>query len=464
MTDRTLARAARPAGPILTRFCPPALVYQLRTRPLEFLTSVAEKHELAHLGWAGSPVYFVTTPELVKEVLLNTQQFVKGIILKKLEVIIGKGLITLNGEAWRDARRRLQAVFHRNLLRVQQEIVVRHTTQMIDRLREQPQQAPVNLDRVMNELAFNIALELFVGASYDMVEDHGQLQWAIDNLNAYAKWRTWSFTSEHRNTRRNRDFRKALGVLEGIVEKVVEARRHESAGGRDARCDVLTLMLNAGFQGEQLRDHIMTMLIAGHETTGTALSFLWAHVARSQAVQNALYEESRGLPAGEVDWEGVPFTEAVWKETLRLYPSVPILDRLATEPVRLGEYTIPAGANVLWSPYVMHRSPRWWPQRRDPNAFDPWAFLNDPQPEPGAYIPFGEGPRMCLGKSLADMEALTIVSLFVRAFAITPVQDEPVRVQTLVTLRPKGGVAVRLSPRRPETNRSPESDTELVAY
>jgi cytochrome P450 len=111
----------------------------------------------------------------------------------------------------------------------------------------------------------------------------------------------------------------------------------------------------------------------------------------------------------------------------------------------------------------MHRSPRWWPQRRDTSEFDPWAFLNDPQPEPGAYIPFGEGPRMCLGKSLADMEALTIVSLFVRAFAISPVKDEPVRMQTLVTLRPKGGVAVRLTSRAPESSNSPNSDTELVA-
>jgi cytochrome P450 len=450
MTASTLTPAQRPTGPVLTRFFPPALLYHLRTRPLEFLTSVAQQQqqqEVVHLGWAGWPTFFVTTPDLVKEMLLNTQQFEKGIILKKLEVIIGKGLITLNGDAWRDARRRMQSVFHRHLLQEQQGIVVRHTRQMIDRLQSEAAAGPVNLDRVMNELTFNIALELFVGAGPDMVEDHAELQAAIDNLNAYAKWRTWAFTSEHRNTRRNREFRKALAVLENIVEKVLAARRGDTAQASAARCDVLSLLLNAGFEGQPLRDHVMTMLIAGHETTGTALAFLWAHVARDVRVQNALYEEARCTSDDAIALEAIPFTDAVWKETLRLYPSVPVLDRFAKEEVRLGDYRIPARSNVLWSPYVMHRSKSWWPHRSDPNAFDPWAFLNDPPPAPGAYIPFGEGPRMCLGKSLADMEALTVVSMFTRAFALESTRSDAIRTRTLVTLRPEGGVPVRLTPR-----------------
>jgi cytochrome P450 len=148
-----------------------------------------------------------------------------------------------------------------------------------------------------------------------------------------------------------------------------------------------------------------------------------------------------------VDVESLPLAEAAWRETLRLYPSVPVLDRFAVDESEIGGYRIPKGANVLWSPFVMHRQARYWPGRRDLDAFDPQAFLDCPAPEPGAYIPFGEGPRMCIGKSLADMEALTIISLFVRAFRVEPVDSSPVRMRTLVTLRPYHGVPVRLTAR-----------------
>jgi cytochrome P450 len=228
---------------------------------------------------------------------------------------------------------------------------------------------------------------------------------------------------------------------------VIRARKAQTAEERAQHTDVLSLLLAEGFDGKPLRDHAMTILIAGHETTGTTLSFLWAHVARRPDLQERLCGEGLELGGDTVDLERLPLTDAVWKETLRLYPAVPILDRLAVEDVDLCGYRLPRGANVLWSPYVMQRSPKLWPHRGDPNEFMPEAFLSDPPPLPGAFVPFGEGPRMCLGKGLADMEALTIVSLFSRAFRIAPAQPGDIEMETLVTLRPAGGVPVRLSPR-----------------
>jgi cytochrome P450 len=274
-----------------------------------------------------------------------------------------------------------------------------------------------------------------------------ELQWAIDTLNAYARWLVWAVTPPSWNTRRNREFRKAIGLLDAIVERIIDERSREHGGDADERCDVLSLLQAAGFEGKALRDHVMTMLIAGHETTGTALSFLWAHLARAPEFQEVLVLESIEQAPEEVDVDTLPLTEAAWRETLRLYPSVPVLDRFAVEDTEIGGYLIPKGANVLWSPFVMHRMERYWPGRCDLDAFDPQAFLNCPDPVPGAYIPFGEGPRMCIGKSLADVEALTIISLFVRAFRVEPVDDSPVRMRTLVTLRPFDGVPVHLTPR-----------------
>jgi cytochrome P450 len=238
-----------------------------------------------------------------------------------------------------------------------------------------------------------------------------------------------------------------MGVLDSLVERIIEQRAHETAQQGKLRCDVLSLLRSAGFEGKPLRDHVMTMLIAGHETTGTALSFLWAHVAREPAIQAALTQESNTVDPDAIDLESIPFAEACWRETLRLYPSVPVLDRLAVDDTELGGYRIPQGANVLWSPFVMHRMPQHWPTRRDPNAFDPQGFVDDPAPDSRIYIPFGEGPRMCLGKSLADMEALVIIALFAQTFHIEPAEPGPVRMRTLVTLRPRDGVLVQMRAR-----------------
>jgi cytochrome P450 len=435
---------------------PPVLVYQMRCRPLAFLSRVAEQHAIAYLGRVKDPLYFISDPELVKALLLDTRHFVKGDLFRKLELIIGRGLITSNGDEWRDARRRLQPIFGRGVLPGQQAIVIRHTLTTIERLRSAARHGAVNLDRAMNELTFRIALELFVGAGDDAVQNMEELQWAIDTLNAYARWLIWAVTPPSWNTRRNREFRKAIGLLDSLVERIINERSTEHGAKNEERCDVLSLLRSAGFEGKALRDHVMTMLIAGHETTGTALSFLWAHLARAPEFQDSLEQESRAQAPQEVDVDGeaLPLAEAAWREILRLYPSVPVLDRFAVEDSEIGGYRIPKGANVLWSPFVMHRSARYWPGRHDLDAFDPQAFLDCPAPEAGAYIPFGEGPRMCIGKSLADMEALTIISLFVRAFRVEPVDNSPVRMRTLVTLRPYDGVPVRLTARVRPANAS----------
>ena len=440
---------------------PPVLLYHLRYRPLDFLAEISEGRDMARLGWAGNPLYYAATPEVVSEMLFDPQRFVKGSLLKKLEIIIGRGLITLNGDEWKDARRRVQKLFRREALAHQQETILRHTGEMVERLKGSQQ--PVNLDRVMNELTFNIALELFLGADADTVDDMEGLQDAIDNLNAYAKWRTWSFIPPHWKTRRNERFRAALALLDAVVEKALAKRLKESAAERASRMDVLSQLLEAGFEGRPLRDHVMTMLIAGHETTGTTLSFLWAHVARRPEIQQALYQEVSTLGAGAAEPEKLPYTEAVWKETLRLYPAVPVLDRLAVKTTQLGGYRIPAGANVLWSPFLLQRSRKYWPHRENPNNFEPSAFLNDPPPAPGTYIPFGIGPRKCMGQALADREALTIVSRFVRAFEVETTETADVAMQTLVTLRPQGGVLVKLTQRPAAVRESSDGEGNMAA-
>ena len=421
-----------------TSYCPPLLLYNMMYRPLDFLTEVGRQFDIVRLGWLGVPFYLVTGPDLVKQLLSDTKRFEKGSLFKKLEIVLGKGLVTLDGKDWIDARRRISQAFARGLMADQQEIAIRHTLAMIDRLKANGS-ATINLDRLLSELMMRVAMELLFGAASDDV-DLDEFHQAVDTCNDYARYRIWSLVPEKWNTARRRRFVKALATLESVVSRVIEVRKRDAARAR--RSDVLSLLLEAGFDGAELRDHVMTMLMAGHETTAGSVTFLFGLLARHPEIQDDLYDEVRHLPSGSVPLTDVPLTEAVWREALRLYPSVPMLDRQAMVDVQLGEYRIEAGANLIWSPYVMHRK-----YFSHAEAFSPSRFLPGAGMESGTYIPFGEGPRMCIGKWLADIEGLTITALVSREFHIEPADRDALRVRPMITLRPERGFVVRFRPR-----------------
>jgi len=435
------AAGKRPSALLSARLCPPLMLYQMMYRPLPYLLEVGLKHEIVRLGWLGAPYFLVSEPELIKQMLADPQKFQKGSLFKKLQLVLGKGLVTLDGQAWIDARRRVQQAFRPGLIAEQQEIVIRHTRNMIERLRKAPAGEPIDLDAVTTELMLRVALELLFGATPGDI-DLDEARRAVDVCNAYARYRIWSLTPESWNTPRKRKFLAALATLESVVNRVIDERRRETKVALRERCDVLSLLFEAGFEGVELRDHVMTLFIAGHETTAGSVAFLLGLAARRPDVQQALFDEACGLPANSVPQGDLHFTEAVWKETLRLYPSVPMMDRTVTEDARLGRYSIPAGANLIWSPYVMHRK-----YFSDAERFDPRRFLDGAQPAPGTYLPFGEGPRMCIGKGLADMEGVTITSLVARAFEIEPADRSELTVRPMITLRPERGFLVRLRPR-----------------
>lgn len=444
MSERKGALSAglkKPPAVLRTSLCPPLLLYKMMYRPLEFLTEVGCQYDLVRLGWLGVPFYLVTGTELVKQMLSDTKRFQKGSIFKKLEIVLGKGLVTLDGQEWIEARRRINQAFARGLMSDQQAIVIRHTLEMIDRLQTSRPSAAVDLDSLLNELMMRVAMELLFGASSDDV-DLEEFHQAVDVCNDYARYRVWALAPEKWNTARRRRFVQALATLESVVSRVIERRRRDTQAERSRRCDVLSLLLDAGFDGVELRDHVMTMLMAGHETTAGSVTFLLGLLARHPEVQDDLFDEVRELPPATVPLSGLPLTEAVWRETLRLYPSVPMLDRQAITGVQLGEYRIEAGANLLWSPYVMHRK-----YFSDAAAFSPSRFLPGSATAAGSYIPYGGGPRMCIGKSLADMEGLTITALLMRELRLEPAEAGPLCVRPMITLRPVKGFVVRFRPR-----------------
>jgi cytochrome P450 len=205
-----------------------------------------------------------------------------------------------------------------------------------------------------------------------------------------------------------------------------------------------------GMGDAQLRDEAMTLLIAGNETTAVALSWAWYLLSRHLEINNRLQEELDAVLGGRAptfeDLPLLPYTTAVLKEAMRLYPPAWIFSRRPIEDDEIGGYRVPAGTTVLISPYVTHRNPEYW---EEPETFNPERFEEEPsagRPE-FAYLPFGGGPRKCIGDRFALVEGVLILAAVAQRYNLRLVQGHKVAPEPLVTLRPKGGIQVFLEER-----------------
>ena len=250
-------------------------------------------------------------------------------------------------------------------------------------------------------------------------------------------------------TPRNLRYRRALGELNAIVGAVIDERRRDS---RDAG-DVLSALLavrdedGAPIDNRAIREEVRTQLAAGHETTSAALFWSLYELARAPEHEAKLHAEldALGRPPTDADVARLPFTKMVIEESLRLYPPVVWMGRVAVEDDEIRGFRIPAGSCVVFSMYVTQRHRDFW---EDPDRFEPNRFAPDSAPRPrSAYLPFGLGPRRCIGERFAMMEAILILALVCRRFRVRLVRDEPVLPEVLATLRPRPGVMVRLEAR-----------------
>jgi cytochrome P450 len=254
-----------------------------------------------------------------------------------------------------------------------------------------------------------------------------------------------------------RRFERARARLDAVIYRIVEERRRE---GRD-RGDLLSTLLHAvdeegdrtGMTDEQLRDELMTIFLAGHETTANALAWTWYLLSQNPEVEARLHAEldevlNGRLPTAE-DFPRLRYAEMVVAESMRLYPPAWAVGRLALEDHEVGGYLIPRGSLVLVSQYVMHRDPRFWPEpeRFDPGRWTPEAKAARPQ---FSYFPFGGGPRRCVGEGFAWMEAVLILATLARRWRLRLAPGAAVRTEPRITLRPgKGGMRMRAASREP---------------
>jgi cytochrome P450 len=263
-------------------------------------------------------------------------------------------------------------------------------------------------------------------------------------VNIPASWPT------PRNRRANREYE----FLDSLVYRIISER--QSQENSKHHTDLLSLLMGAmdedGSQmsPKQLRDETMTIFLAGHETTALTLSWTWYLLSENPMAEARLHEELRGVLGGRApeirDLERLPFLQAVVNEVLRLYPPAYLLARTSVAPSNIGGYEFPTGTTVLASQWVMHRDARYYD---DPDSFRPERWLDGLMGRlpPGAYFPFGDGPRRCIGQSFALMESALVTATVAQRFRFRLVPGHPVVPEPLVTLRPRHGIRMTVEAR-----------------
>jgi cytochrome P450 len=396
---------------------------------------------------------FLVHPDHIKHVLQdNARNYVKGIVIAKLKVLIGDGLFTSEGDFWRRQRRLSQPAFHRDHLAGFATTMTETTTAMLDRWAARARTgAPFDVSAEMSGLTLGIVGRALFSRVLDAdADDVGQ---ALTAALAIVNERAIRFLPSPIwwPSATNRRLRRAIAVLDRVVYDIIETRRRAATQPRDLLAMLLLARdeeTGAGMTDRQLRDEVMTFLLAGHETTAVALTWTWYLLDRHPAVAERLRAEvaaALGTRTPTVDdLPRLGYARMVVEEAMRLYPPVWGFMRQAIEEDRVGGFTIPKRSVVTISPYVTHRHPSYW---EDPERFDPERFTSERiRGRPRfAYLPFSGGPRLCIGNEFALMEAQLVLAMTVQRYRLRLVPGVRVDAESRLTLRPRGGLPMSVS-------------------
>lgn len=399
----------------------------------------------------------VADPELAQHVLVrNHRNYVKSRNYEGLRLVLGNGLVTSEGEHWRRQRKLAQPAFHRQRLAALAEVMAACVEERLQAWDERTLRGPATVDvhQEMMQLTLRIVGRTLFGT--DLGTDLGELGPAIttalhkanDFAESLLRLPLWLPTPS------NLRFGRAKRVLDGIVHHIIEERRRSAQAGDAQRDDVLGMLMAATDESgtermsdEDLRDEVMTLFLAGHETIATAMSWTWMLLHQHPDVAARVRDEAATVLGGRApglhDLPRLTYTSQVLDEAMRLYPPAWIMERAALEEDRLGPWRVPPRAIVAVSPWVLHRHPALWPE---PSRFDPDRFA--PERAEGrhkhAYLPFGAGPRICIGNAFALMEAKIILATMIQRYAVEVTRPDRVVPDPKVTLRPKDGMPGRL--------------------
>jgi cytochrome P450 len=420
---------------------------------LKFFSDMVQYGDLVRLDFGPRTMYLVADPEGIKYVLQdNNRNYTKGYDVTK--PLIGNGLVTSEGDFWRKQRRLMQPMFHRSKVDEFAQVMVSTTDEIIVGWADHAaEQTPIDVSAEMTRLTQQvIARTMFSTEVGNQTQMYMQaFEYGLEYLNQ-RMFNPIPFLDKL-PTPTNLRFKKSVQTIDDSIYALIEKRRIEDTDPGD----LLSMLLSArdadtgeGMSDQQIRDEVTTIFFAGHETTASTLSWAWYLLAQHPEIEARLHEELDRVLAGRqptaADYTGLVFTRLIIDEVLRLYPPAWMFARQTIEADEIAGYHIPAGSMIMLSPYVTHRHPAYW---ENPDQFDPERFLAERSADRPkyAYFPFGGGPRLCIGRDFALVEAALVLAEIAQRYRMRLVEGAEVHAQPIATLRPRPGVPVILEAR-----------------
>ncbi|MEM8505807.1 MAG: cytochrome P450 [Cyanobacteria bacterium P01_D01_bin.1] len=431
---------------------------QLQSQPLEYIGGLWHEYgDLVRLKvMPGFTIFLSMHPDHAEHILsTHSENYEKpDFFLKPMGLVQGKGLFSSEGEHWQQHRRLMQPAFQQRRLVRLHGVIWDCVESLLREWEEKPAGEVIDIAAEMKRLTLKIVgLALF---SVDISDESNRLAQAlrIGVEYVYGRLTTPLSLPVWVPTPTNRQFLQAKSTIDSVVLEIIQNRRQHPKSSDD----LLSMLMSAtdeetgkGLSDLELLNEMITLFNAGHDTTATSLAWTWYLLGLHPAVaENMRSEVETVLQGGEPTFEKLPqlkYTRRVFDESLRLCPpGMGLAPRAALAADEIGGYSIPQGAIMNIAFYFTLRHPDFW---EDPEAFDPDRFLpekvsNRPK---YAYMPWGAGPHVCIGKNFALMEMMTILSAIAQRFKINLISKQPIEIDPRFTLRPRGGVKVRLDKR-----------------
>jgi cytochrome P450 len=469
-----------PPGP--SSRLPLKIVFDFLREPLTVLHNLSKEYgDISHFKFGKHHIYLINNPDYIKDVLVNyDNNFIKSRGLQLAKRVLGEGLLTSEGELHRRQRQLIQPIFHPDEIPNYANIMTDYT---LDISSQWYDKVTIDIHKEFMHLTLAIVSKSFFNVSIEGSETKEIDQYVTTIIEHFNRARMpFAGVIEKVPLPSNIQFHHAKEQLDKIIYRIIDNHVNNDSdnngqqNGSYPHKDLVTLLLQGQADGyispsennedvnkrnrkkihnkitrankQQLRDNVMTIFLAGHETVANALTWTFYLLSQNPKEEKMLHNEVDSVLHGNnvattKDISKLEYTQRVFAESMRLYPPAWAIGRQAIEDCKIGDYIIPAGSSVLMSQYLMHHDPRYFPE---PERFDPerWNSQEKAKRPRFSYFPFGGGVRSCIGETFAWMEGILVIATIARRWKMRIMPGHPVDLQPLVTLRPKYGMQMRL--------------------
>jgi len=445
-------KSAKPPGPRGSLLL--GSLRRVQREPLELMREGFRDHgDIVGYRFGNTRAALLAHPEHIRHVLHDNQRNYnkQNVDYAMLRRLLGNGLLTSEGAFWHRQRRLIAPMFHRQRVAGFCNLMVNSTLEMLERWDALARRGePFDVGAEMTHLTLKIVAKALFSA--DVSDDAEAIGDALTEVNRQLGEFSLLDLLWMIPTPRKRRFRAAVLALDQVVDKIIDERRLSTHRNQD----LLSMLLEAvdeetdkGMTPRQVRDEVLTLLLAGHETTANALTWTWYLLAQNPEAADKLEREVREVLGDRapdaLDLPNLPYTRMVVEESMRLYPPAWAISRNAIADDEIGGYRIPRKTSVIICSFITHRHPAFWeaPERFDPERFSPARSEGRPN---FAYLPFGGGPRICIGNGFAMTEAQLVIATVAQRYRLGLAPGHPVELHPLITLRPRHGMRMTLHP------------------